>query len=540
MKVSGNIVKVADGTYFPGTIEFKDGRIINIRDEPKRDYERFVIPGFIDAHVHVESSMLVPSEFARQAVRHGTVASVSDPHEIANVLGDTGVRFMIENGKNVPFKFFFGAPSCVPATAFETSGAKLGVPDVQRLLQQDDILYLSEMMNFPGVISGDPDCLAKIAAAKKLGKPIDGHAPGLRGDALKKYISAGISTDHECFEIEEAKEKIELGMKIIIREGSAARNFDELLPLVDSHPDSVMFGSDDKHPNELIKGHINELVMRAVGAGINWRKVLKCACINPIEHYGLPVGRLRIGDSADFVIVDDLSKLKVRETYIAGELVAVDGNTNAPTMSCDAVNRFKCTKKIPENFQVRAGGASIQIIEAVDGQIVTGRAVEQVKAEAGFAVPDTSRDILKLTVVNRYNDAPPAVAFVRGFGLKKGAMASSVAHDSHNIIAVGADDVSLARAVNEVIRYQGGMTVVTESSVDILSLPVAGLMTNADGGTVAREYDNLEKKAKSLGLRLASPFMTLSFMALLVIPSLKLSDKGLFDGDKFDFAPLFV
>jgi len=535
--LGANIVDVENGRIHPGIVRVENGRIAAI-DPADGPFDTYILPGFVDAHVHIESSMLPPSEFARLSVVHGTVATVSDPHEIANVLGVDGVRYMIEDGRRVPLKFHFGAPSCVPATAFETAGARIGPEETALLLDDPEILYLSEMMNYPGVVAADPEVMAKIAAAHERGKPVDGHAPGLRGEALRAYVGAGISTDHECYDRDEALEKLSLGMKILIREGSAARNFDALIDLVPSYPDRCMFCSDDKHPDDLVEGHIDLLVRRAIDRGIDPMDALRCASVNPVLHYGLNVGLLRPGDPADFIEVDDLRSLNVLRTVIDGRVVAERGETAIPRMEARSVNKFATREKQPGDFRVLHSGGPVNVIEAIDGQLVTRRRVADPKMVDGEAVSDPERDILKIAVVNRYDDLPPAVAFIGNVGLKRGAIASSVAHDSHNVIAVGCSDAELCRAVTLVIASRGGLAVVGDGREEILPLPVAGLMSDRDGREVAAMYTALVRSAVALGATLRSPFMTLSFMALLVIPSLKLSDLGLFDGENFRFIPL--
>jgi adenine deaminase len=540
----GNIVDIENKEIFYGHVQVADGKIISIKKTGRQKQNAaFILPGFIDAHVHIESSMLVPSEFAKLAVVHGTVATISDPHEIANVCGMKGVEYMIENGKNVPFKFYFGAPSCVPATVFETSGASLNAVEVDNLLAKDEINYLSEMMNFPGVLHHDEAVEAKIISAKIYNKPVDGHAPGLRGEDAKKYIDAGISTDHECFTKEEAIEKLNYGMKILIREGSAAKNFDALIDLLDDHEDEMMFCSDDKHPDSLVSGHINELCKKAVAKGIDVFKVLKAASINPVSHYNMNVGLLRKGDPADFIVVKDLKSFAVMSTYIDGIQVSEKGVSKIITSKCKVINNFNCENKNTADFNYKAEKSSfdITVIEALDGQLITNKIIVRPKIENGFYESDIDRDILKIVVVNRYKkNAPVAKAFVKNFGLKAGAIASSVAHDSHNIIAVGVDDESLCKAVNLIIENKGGISCVDitgEGFNKVLALPVAGLMSNEDGYKVAAKYTDIDKAAKSLGSKLSAPFMTLSFMALLVIPHVKLSDLGLFDGDAFRLQP---
>ena len=538
LRVSGTIVDVVAGNSYPGTLEIRNSRISNI-EKGGGPYDTFIIPGLIDAHVHIESSMMVPSEFARLAVRHGTVAAVSDPHEIANVLGTKGINFMIENSRQTAFKFYFGAPSCVPATIFETSGATIGPEQIEELLKRDDIKYLSEMMNYPGVLYKDKSVMEKIAIAKKYGKRIDGHAPGLTGSSLKKYIGCGITTDHETVSYPEGLEKIRNGMKIQIREGSVAKDLEALLPLLDEFPDSCMFCSDDKHPNDLVQGHINESVKRALKHGIDTMKVLRCACLNPVRHYNLEVGLLQKGDYADFVVVDDLKHFNILKTFIDGRLVAEDGKTLLPRVSFEAVNNFAAREKTAEEFSVMTKGSVMNVIVAEDGQLISRRLREAPRDYGGKAVSDISRDIVKIVVVNRYQDAPPGVGFIRNIGLKKGGIAASIAHDSHNIVAAGVTDEDITRAVNIVIENRGGLSVVYDGTEKGLPLPVAGLMSDMEGSEVAEKYSELNRLAKGLGSRLTAPFMTLSFMTLLVIPEIKLSDKGLFDSRKSAFMPLF-
>jgi adenine deaminase len=538
MKISANIVDVLNSTIYPGTLHIQNNRIADIA-RSNESYDTFILPGFIDAHVHIESSMLAPSEFARLAVTHGTVATVSDPHEIANVLGMNGVRFMIENGKSVPFKFYFGAPPCVPATVFETSGAALEQSGIEALLENKEIKYLSEMMNFPGVIGRDPDVLAKIRIAKKYGKPVDGHAPGLRGEALKQYIAAGISTDHETFQYDEGEEKLSLGMKLLLREGSAAKNFDTLSHLIAKYPKQCMLCSDDKHPDDLVAGHINELLKRSVIMGIDKMIMLKCACVNPVLHYGIDVGLLRVGDDADFIEVDNLSSFNVLKTYIKGHIVAENGKALLPYAAVKHINNFKTGMQTAGEFALKARGNRIRIIEAINHQVITGSVQATLKQENGYVVPDIERDILKIAVVNRYRNSPPSIGFVKNFGMKIGAIASSVSHDSHNVVAVGVTDEDICNAINIVIEHKGGLAVSYDNVREVLPLPVAGLMSDQDGFSVARQYSRIDRIAKQLGSHLDAPFMTLSFMALLVIPKLKLSDKGLFDGERFKFIDIF-
>ena len=537
MTITSNIINIPNRSIFHGTVTIENGKIKSIQPT-EGESNHFLLPGFVDAHIHIESSMLVPSEFARLAVLQGTVATVSDPHEIANVMGIKGVEYMINNGQQTPFKFNFGAPSCVPATTFETAGATIDVEGVRQLLENPSIKYLAEMMNYPGVLFEDPSVMAKIAIAKELGKPIDGHAPGLRGEDAKKYVAAGISTDHECFTYAEALEKLQLGMKILIREGSAAKNYEALHPLIDQYPDKIMLCSDDKHPDDLIEGHINQLVARAVRDGHDIYKVLQAACINPVKHYGLEVGLLQIGDDADFILVENLTDFKVRATFINGVCAAANGHINFAKVTAPIINKFDTSLKIAKDFKVPATNPfkEMRVIKVIDKEIVTESFSTLPTVKHGFFIPDLEKDILKLTVVNRYFDATPAVAFIQGFNFKSGAIASCVGHDSHNIIAVGTDDEQLAQAVNLIIDHKGGIAAVHNGQTMVLPLPVAGIMTNVDGKETAKAYALVDEFVKKeMGCGLTAPFMTLSFMALLVIPELKLSDKGLFDGRKFAF-----
>ncbi len=540
MKV--NYINILERKIEAVELQFAHGSITSLTCIGGEDKQLpYVLPGFVDAHVHIESSMLTPSQFARLAVVHGTVATVSDPHEIANVLGMQGVEYMISEGKRSPFKFCFGAPSCVPATIFETAGAVLDAEDIASLLSKEEVGYLAEVMNFPGVLNGEQDLLKKLEWAKKFGKPIDGHAPGLRGADAKAYIDAGISTDHECFTYEEASEKIKYGAKILIREGSAARNFEALVPLFKHHPADLMFCSDDKHPDNLEEGHINLLVKRALLLGYNLWDVLKAACINPVHHYNLPVGLLYPQQPADFIVIDNLSDFNILETYLDGALVAKDGKSLLPDLRSEHPNLFNCLPTKPDDFIIKAKNlpVPVRVIDALEGQLITNSSLASLPlTERGYQ-SDPKQDVLKITVINRYENAKPAVGFIRNFGLSKGAMASSVGHDSHNILAVGCDDMSISKAVNLIIENKGGLAAVGPDREMILPLPIAGLMTDRDGYQVAKDYTKLDQYVKDeLHSTLKSPFMTLSFMALLVIPALKLSDKGLFDGNKFEFVAL--
>ena len=539
MNVKGNIVDILNKRIFKGEVCLENGQISAIR-EVNHEVENYILPGFVDAHIHIESSMVVPSEFAKIAVLHGTVATVSDPHEIANVLGVQGVDFMIENGKKVPLKFNFGAPSCVPATSFESAGAVINADDIKLMMENPDINYLAEMMNYPGVLFDDEEVLQKIEHAKNNNKPIDGHAPGLRGDDVTKYIAAGISTDHECFRYDEALEKLQKGMKILIREGSAAKNFDALIDLLPAYFENMMFCSDDKHPDDLLLGHINQLCERAVAKGIDVFKVLQAACVNPVKHYNLEVGLLQKGAAADFILVDNLKHFNVLETYINGALVAKNGKSFVKSVPFEILNNFNTDTKKVADFRFESSANKIRVIEALDGELVTNQIEAASLIVAGNLVSNTETDVLKMTVVNRYKNEAPAIAFIKNFGIKEGAIASSVGHDSHNIIAIGVSDEAICKAVNLVIENSGGICAINAYEEKIVSLPVAGIMSDLSAEEIGKSYAELDQMAKEMGSKLSAPYMSLSFMALLVIPSLKLSDKGLFDGTSFKFTSLEI
>jgi adenine deaminase len=538
MKVSGRLVNIHNRKIYGAIISINNGRIITIDKSDIYD-NVFILPGLIDAHVHIESSMLTPGSFAQASVPHGTIGVVSDPHEIANVVGMDGIKFMIEDGKKSPFRFYFGAPSCVPATEFESGGAKIGPEDIEELLVNDEIKFLAEMMNFPGVINGNEEVIKKINIAKKLNKPIDGHAPGLSGEALRKYINAGITTDHECSSIEEALEKISLGMKIIIREGSAGRNLNALKDLFNDFPEMIMLSSDDIHPEMLEKRHLDKLIAMLIDEGYDVFDILRSATINPVLHYNLDAGLLRKGDPADFIIVDDLKIMNVLETWINGEKVFDRGRVLFDYKPGIPVNNFNCSEISKEELFIKNDGNEIRIITAFDGELFTKELIRET-GERKLIEPDTREDILKIVVKDRYHDAPPAVAFIKGFGLKSGAFASSVAHDSHNVISIGTNDRDIVNAINEIVKMRGGLAVSSSGRISSMQLNIAGIMSNRSCREIAYEYERLSSMVKELGCTMSAPFMTLSFMALLVIPELKLSDKGLFDGNRFCHVPLFI
>jgi adenine deaminase len=537
-RIEANYVDIENRKIFTAAIHIEDGRIKSIEAIDKQ-CEQYILPGFVDAHIHIESSMLVPSEFAKIAVQHGTVGTISDPHEIANVCGVEGVQYMLRNAAQVPFHFCFGAPSCVPATSFETAGASINSADVEALLKQENIYYLSEVMNYPGVLHQDQEVMAKIAAAKKIGKPIDGHAPGLMGQDAIQYISAGISTDHECYTYEEALHKLQHGMKVLIREGSAAKNFEALHLLIPSFYKNMMFCCDDKHPDELLLHHINDHVKRAVAKGYNVFDVLEMACINPVKHYKMPIGLLQVGDSAEAIIVKDLHNFEILTTIIKGEIVFDNGLVFLPNIAVESINQFNCEKVQEIDFSIPYGQQEkIKVIEALEGQLITRTNLQTPLVENNCIVADVANDVLQISVINRYTKAPVANAMIRNFGLQNGAIASTVAHDCHNIVVIGVNPADMQAAANALIDCEGGISVANQQVVQVLALPIAGIMSDKNAQTVARQYQLLDAAAKQLGCTLQAPFMTMSFMALLVIPQLKLSDKGLFDGSTFAFVPL--
>jgi adenine deaminase len=538
MKILGRLIDVHNRDIYPAAISINNGKI-SVIERTETVADQYILPGLIDSHIHIESSMVTPGAFALTAVKHGTTGVVSDPHEIANVLGISGVEFMINDAEKVPMRFFFGAPSCVPATVFETNGASLNYTEVRQLLEKPEIKYLSEMMNYPGVIFNDKEVMGKIKCASDLGKPIDGHAPGLSGEALGKYISAGISTDHECSTLEEAKEKISMGMKILIREGSAAKNLDSLKELYNIHPEMVMLCSDDLHPEMLQKGHINKLIARLIKEGYDIFNVIRSATVNPVQHYGLESGLLRQGDCADFIIVDSLKEMNVLETWIDGKMVFSDGKTRFFYDGSDAVNCFNSGKLIEADIQVRNTGKEVRIIEAVEGELLT-KEFHHSFSDSEMVIADPATDILKIVVKDRYKDSPPSVGFIKGFKIKSGAFASSIAHDSHNIIAVGTNDSDIVTSINEIVRLKGGLAVSSGNLIKSVGLNIGGIMTSHSCEEIARDYEDLNELVGSMGCSMKSPFMTLSFMALLVIPDLKISDRGLFDVKKFEPVPLFV
>ena len=545
MRISGHIVDVFNKNIFDGTIIVEEGKIREAVHSAVPADAPYVMPGFTDAHIHIESTLLTPENYARAAVSKGVVAVVADPHEIANVCGLEGIEFMMDNGRKSKFHFNFCAPSCVPCTTFETSGARIGHSDIAALLEKDEICAVAEFMNAFGVLTGDPECKAKLDAARRAGKKVDGHAPGMSREDLFKYAAAGISTDHECVSLKEALDHLDAGMKVIIREGSASCDFEALSPLLADHPGQLMFCSDDKYPDELMDGYIDKMVSRAVAMGYPLWNVLDAACVTPVTHYGLRHGLLRQGDSADFIIVDNLRDFNVLATFITGEQVFSSDCRNQHNPGCNCrekgwPNVFKAEKIAEEDIQVhwdttKAPDARIKVIKAEDLSIRTGTMHAVPKVCGDRIVADTDDDILKIVVYSRYGHGRPQTAFIHGFGLKRGAMASSIAHDSHNIVAIGTSDKDIVSAINRLIELKGGIIVCDGEESHELPLPVGGLMSDLDCITVAERYRKLKKQAKLQGCPFNAAFMTLSFMCLPVIPELKLTDKGLFDATRFEF-----
>ena len=570
MSFTAFILDVVTDSIMPVRISIEDGIFkevtpITVTEGESVDIQGLVLPGFIDSHIHIESSMLTPAQFARIAVRHGTTGVVCDPHEIANVLGIEGIESMIENAKSVPFNFNFTAPSCVPATSFETSGATLDSSDIEYLLKKDEVVALGETMNFPGVVNGDEEVLKKLELARKYGKRIDGHAPLLSGEDLDKYLEQGILTDHECTNVFEVIEKKMKGMRIMVRDGSSAKDLDDLLDInanQERSRDAGQLGiiyrdifekgiysplfdfivSDDKHPDELVKGHLNVSIKKAVDLGIDIIKAISMVTINPAYFYGLNCGVIAEGAQADFIVVDSLFDLNVLKTYIGGKCVFDGENVLFEAPEIEAKNSINASKKTAGDFDIHYDGdeCEVNVIECVDGSLLTEKITAKLQVKDGVVQSDNVQDVLKISVVERYGSNTVANAFIKGFGLKKGAIASSIAHDSHNIITVGYDSEMMARAVNKVIENKGGISVVSEDFCDSLALPIAGLMCNEDAFDVAEKWDDLYDKTVSCGCKLEYPFMTMAFMALLVLPSIKISDKGLFDGDSFEFMDVII
>ena len=532
--IEGNIVDVLNRKITKGVIHYDD-RIRKIEYRNDIVSSNFILPGFVDAHVHIESSMCTPYEYSKMALKFGTVASICDPHEIANVLGVGGVEYMISNADHSPMKIYFGAPSCVPATPFETSGASISSEDIELLFQSDKCLHLSEMMNYPGVISGFPDVMKKIELAHKYNRLIDGHAPLLSGNDLKKYVSCGISSDHECVSIDEAIEKIELGMKIMLRKSSVSNDFSNLLELISIYPKDVMFCTDDCHPDDLQHGYINDLVVEAIDSGYDIFDVLQAASLNCVEHFQVDVGLLQENDAADFLVVEDLKNFKILSTYVNGKQVYTNKTLFFEDIKNEPINNYFLNEISIKDIRIEASTSSTPVIGVINNSLMTNKLLFPLPSRNGFSVPDIDNDILKIVVLNRYHKAKPSVAFVKGLGLYRGAIASTVAHDSHNIVAIGATDEDIIEAINIIHHYKGGLVVFDSTQSTVLPLPIAGLMSTKSCDEVTVDYLKLTQQVKNLGSNLRTPFMTLAFMSLLVIPELKISDKGLFDVNKFDF-----
>jgi adenine deaminase len=537
--VVGVIYDPISRVLIPGKILIEKGKIGKIeRDDCIKG--PIILPGFVDSHIHIESSMLLPVEFSRIAKRHGTIAVVADPHEIANVAGVEGIDFMINNSKDAEIQFYFGAPSCVPASPFDDCYKVIDSVEIEKMLIRDDIYFLGEMMNFPGVINSDQDVISKIEAAKRYGKQVDGHAPGLKAESLSKYIRAGITTDHECFTLEEAEEKISKGMKVLIREGSAAKNFNTLNPLVNKNPEVTMVCTDDCHPEDLIEGHINNLVKKSLAIGYNIFDIIQVVSVNPIKHYRLDLGLLQVGDSADFIVVDNLVDLRILASYVKG--VNILENEKTDSHETKKYNlEYVFTKKIDVgDLKLAPRTNKLKAIDVIEGELVTKEIVYNIKTQNQSVISDIENDILKIVVVNRYKEKEVFVGFIKGFGLKKGAIAESIAHDSHHIIAVGVDDRSIFKVLEYVINQKGGLCYFDDSDIWGLPLPIYGLISDEPAEIVAKKYKGINAKVAKDGCLLKAPFMTLSFMALSVIPNLKITPKGLFDVNRFKFIDQFI
>ena len=532
---------------FDGTLTVEDGKIAEIKrgglPERERPYP-YLMPGFIDSHVHIESSMMVPHEFARIAVSHGTIGVIADPHEIANVLGVEGVDYMIRSGRMAQFNFCFGAPSCVPALGgdVETNGATIDAEDIEKLMARQDIGFLAEMMNYPSVLAGDGEIMRKIEAARRHGKPVDGHAPGLTGHQRDQYAAAGITTDHECSTLEEGRSCVKAGMKVIIREGGAARDYEQLNPLIAESPDMVMLCTDDCHPEDFVREHINAIVMRALADGYDLWDILQAACVNPQRHYHLDWGLLQQGDPATFIIVDTVGPhFKVQSTVIRGmEVYSYNSSSLAMYLQLTASDYKGDHQDYPNNFVAAPiteddifynikPGAAEHIINATDGSLVTGHEVWRMGASM-FSDTHPWLEVEKIVVYNRYQrGAKPMVGLIHGFGITNGAIAGSVAHDCHNIVAVGSNDGYIVRAINRVIEMGGGLVVVSADEENDIPLPIAGLMAPLTGHELAFRSMIMRQKVHDIGCMMKDPFITMAFMALPVIPNLKLTDRHLMD-----------
>lgn len=538
-KIEGNIIDVVAERVFKGRI-FYNERIVRIEEDDKVTSSQYILPGLVDAHVHIESSMLSPLEYSKVAIKHGVLAAVTDPHEIANVCGVEGIEFMLQNAALSPMKISTGAPSCVPATPFETSGAVIGVKEINDLFKNGKCTHLSEMMNFPGVIGKNQEVVRKLNMAHKYKLPVDGHAPLLTGLDLRRYVNAGISTDHECTTVKEAKEKIGLGMKIMLRQSSASRDFEKLMPLIESNPGDIMFCTDDCHPDELVNGYINELVKKALLANFDLWSVLKGATVNAVRHYSLGLGLLQEGDSADFIVVNNLADFNILASVLNGSLVFNGNTVDISVQTGGAINNFYQNTLSIDDLKVRNKGSWIRVIELIPDSLLTKALRWPINSIGEFIESDTKNDILKIVVLNRYSKAKPVVGFIKGFQLKKGAIAGTIAHDSHNIVAVGVSDDDLLMAIEQIQKMRGGLLVFDGVKYESLALPIAGLMSDQAAGIVAKKYKILSKKANDLGCTMHAPFMTMAFMSLLVIPELKIGDRGLFDVNRFAFVDLQI
>jgi adenine deaminase len=549
---NGRVIHVFTNEILAGDVAIINGRIAGIgRYEGRETVDldgKYLSPGFIEGHIHIESSMLTPAQFGAAVIPHGTTTVICDPHEIGNVCGKTGIRYMLE--KQSPLNLYAMAPSCVPATHMETSGALLSADDIAEILEHPRVLGLAEMMNFPGTVAAAPDVLAKLRVARKRKVPIDGHAPGLGGRDLQAYIASGISSDHECTTLAEAEEKLRAGMAIFIREGSTARNLEELMPLLHSPAAChCLLVTDDRHADDLVeRGHLDYILRRAVHYGASAVIALQMVTINPARHFGLQrTGAIVPGFRADLVVLDDLEQFTADRVYISGQCVAEKGAmvTAVPEQSLDTLDpvirsSVKIDPEVVDLSMPGEEGGLIRVITCTDGQIVTGQQMLEPKVENGMMVSDVERDILKIVVLERHHGSHAmGIGFVQGLGLARGAIGSTVAHDSHNMIVTGTSDASMLRAIRALTDIRGGLVVAGDEQVyDVLPLPVAGLMSTGTAQKVSDCLDGIRTALEKVGTGVENPFMLLSFLALPVIPELKITDKGLVDVLQFQLVPL--
>lgn len=528
MIIKGNILNVFTDEIYPGEIKINNGIIESIR-EVDQYFPDIIVPGFIDSHIHIESSRLTPSRFAEVALRHGTTAVVCDPHEIGNVMGLEGIEYMVNDAKYAPLKFFFTAPSCVPATNYETNGATISADIIDSLLRRDEFVALSEVMNYTGVVNGDKDLIDKINVAKKYNKKIDGHAPLLTGPDLQKYVKYGISTEHECVTKAEALEKKRLGLKIMIREGSESHMLEKL---VNTPTDFIV--TDDLEPDDLVKGHMNIRLRKAVDLGMDPFEAIRKVTLNPAEHYGLNCGSISPGKSADLVFIDNLDDFRVKRVVVNGNTIFKKQKLLYRAKPLPLDSTLHINHKNAEDFDLKANNpnkksANVNVIRVIPESIVTKKSTAKLTIDRGKIIPSVFEDILKISVVERYGGNTISNAFISGFGLKNGAIASSVSHDSHNLIVIGTNSEYMAEATNKIIDNNGGIVAISNQEQIELPLPIAGLMSDRSVLEVAKQTEALNDLVNRMGCPLENPFTIMSFMALPVVDEIKITNKGLFD-----------